>query len=54
MFARHAWTQTWTQTEFFIQHRNNLDYMHRLGRKGNSNNRDLEYRDFTVLESAVP
>jgi hypothetical protein len=26
---------------------------HRLGRKGNSNNRDLEYRDFTVFEPAV-
>jgi len=26
---------------------------HWLGRKGNSNNRDLEYRDFTVFEHAV-
>jgi hypothetical protein len=51
--ARHAWKQTWSHTEFLSDIETTVITAHRLGRKGNSNNRELEYRDFTVFEPAV-
>jgi hypothetical protein len=51
--ARHAGKQTWSHTEFLSTIETTVTTAHRLERKGNSNNRDLEYRDFTVFEPAV-